>query len=145
MEEQNKDESVELSRVDEDNVGLDDLFLIKPEEIRENYNKARNTLNDNLELGGRVLKDLCDNLSTKNDDVIPDIDSPELVVIDPKIYGNVSMLIKALNETARTLATIHQEAGTNLGNVKSVNIDNSKKVIAASSNDMLMLAKELKK
>jgi len=36
MEEQNKDESVELSRVDEDNVGLDDLFLIKHEEIREN-------------------------------------------------------------------------------------------------------------
>lgn len=110
---------------------VDDLVLVKPKEVRENYDKSREALEKNLEVGTKLLDNISDNL----EDTDPEPKS------NNRLYESVGSLIKAMNETAKTLASLHQEAGSILGDAKKIEIDNSHKEINFAPEDMQELVK----
>lgn len=112
---------------------VNDLVLVKPEEVRKNYDESRDALEKNLEVGTALLDQIKESIS----DVEPDQKG------NNRLYESAGSLMKAITETAKTLASLHQEAGI-LGDSK-VNIDNSHKEIHVSASDMQDMVKMFKK
>lgn len=118
---------------------IEDLILVKPEEVRENYDTSRVSLVKNLVVGGELLDQISQSLSDHD----PDGDSP----VNNRLYETAGALMKAINDTAKTLASLHQEAGNILGDIKKVEIDNSHKEIkfnvdGADMQDMVRMFKK---
>jgi hypothetical protein len=116
---------------------VDELLLVKPIEVRENYDTSKGALVKNLEVGGELLEQISQSIA--------DHDPADGSQPNNRLYETAGALMKAINDTAKTLASLHQEAGNILGDVKKVEIDNSHKEINVSAADMQDFVKMLKK
>lgn len=104
----------------------EDVKLITSEEVRENYDRARKTLINSMEVGNECLNKVSEDLKT--------IKKPE---ISNRMYECVGTLMRALDSSAKTLTTIHQNAGKlYTETVKEVNIDNRKQTVNMNSSDI---------
>lgn len=116
---------------------LDDLVLVKPEEVRENYDISRGTLVRASTVGCELL----DQISKSINCTIPELGSSPNV----RLYETAGILMRALTSNAQALSTLHQGAGNVLGDVKKVEIDNSQRVINTSASDLQEAVKLFKK
>ena len=108
----------------------DDLAIVKREEVRENYEHSQSALVKNLSVGGKLLNQISDNL----DDVKMEIGNQN------RLYESAGTLMKALNDTAKTLVGLHTDAGSIFGDVNKIEIDNSQNNVAVGPDTLQQLA-----
>lgn len=124
---------------------IEDLILVKPQEVRENYDTSKTALVKNLTVGGELLDQISKSLSDNEPDHLEDDDDGGgKKTPNNRLYETAGALMKAINDTAKTLASLHQEAGNILGDVKKVEIDNSHKELNVSASDLNDMVKILK-
>lgn len=107
---------------------VDDLVLVTPDEVRQNYDTARAALIKNLEVQNHMLTGALDH-------------TPEDPSKQARFMEGVSSVMKTMNETAKLLSSIHQDAGNILGDVNKVEIDNSHQEVNISAETMQDIAK----
>jgi hypothetical protein len=106
---------------------IDGINLVKPEEIRSNYDDARDALKSNLD----ITKTLMDNLMGELEHVTPDPGKQN------RLYESVAILLKANTDSAKVLAGLHKETGSALGNAKKIEMnDNRMNQIKLTTDDM---------
>ncbi len=132
-----KDTAKQIQKANSDLPDIaDDLNLVKPEEVRENYDDARDALKLNLD----VVRELMTQLSNTMLEVTPDPGKQN------RLYESVGTLLKANADSAKALASLHQDAGSILGDsIKKVEIDNSTKEVKVSPEDMQDLIEAMRR
>lgn len=113
----------------------DDFSIVKVEEVRENYEKSQAALAKNLSVGGKLLNQISDNLEDSN--------------MEPgnqnRLYESAGTLMKALNDTAKTLVSLHQDAGSIFGDVSKVEINNTQNNVSAVGPEFLQQLADMAK
>ena len=108
----------------------DDLSIVNREEVRENYEHSQSALVRSLSVGEKLLKKISDDL----DYSVIEIGNQN------RLYESAGMLMKALNDTAKTLVKLHIDAGNIFGDVNKIEIDNSKNTVAVGPDTLQQLA-----
>ena len=107
----------------------DNMEIISQEEIRSNYDLAHEHLVKALETGSELLEIARNSIRQ----------SPDNSIYIERAAG----LIRAINESSKSLASIHQDVGSILGNVKNIELTKNDNFIA-DSNDISDLIEKFK-
>lgn len=100
-------------------VNNSNLAVVKEEEIRVNYEKAKESLESVIGESTDILREAKEAFFA----------APQQSVYVERIAG----LVRAINESSMYLASLHKEADGLLGGIKNLEIDNSKQELKVDS------------